>query len=384
MTWKAKAGPAKFRGVPFHAKATDHGTGRRGPVFQFPYKSTPHKDDLGRSARSFRVEGYVVGDDYLEQRDRLLAALETEGPGELIHPYYGTRRVAVGEDVSVRESDDEGGMATFSIPFIEVAEPSQPAAVVDAAAKVEESSAAARAATGEQFIARYVTDATYKDSAAGMLRSAALEIDQQISRAGMAAQELATMKRRVDRLYDSAETLVNSPEDMLSDLTDIFDGVDSTEALLKTYEFDAGIRPPATTSNREDEQTNFDQTNRLIQRLAAIRAVELAPSRTFESYDEALAARNTLTDLLDEQMEDAPDDVFPSLLQLRSDLVKAVPGDSSDLPRLLEHSQPFSVPSLVLAHTLYGNVDLELDLVARNKIKHPGFVFGDLEVLSDD
>ncbi len=64
--------------------------------------------------------------------------------------------------------------------------------------------------------------------------------------------------------------------------------------------------------------------------------------------------------------------------------MRAVPGEASDLPRLLRYVPPATVPSLVLAHRLYGDVALEADLVARNRVARPGFMLGGqaLEVLS--
>ena len=44
-----------------------------------------------------------------------------------------------------------------------------------------------------------------------------------------------------------------------------------------------------------------------------------------------------------------------------------------------------TLPALVITHTLYGNVDKEQDVIARNRIQHPGFTPGGevLEVLVD-
>jgi prophage DNA circulation protein len=88
---------------------------------------------------------------------------------------------------------------------------------------------------------------------------------------------------------------------------------------------------------------------------------------------------------LDQQAETAGDDVYQVLTDLRAALVRAVPGDESNLPRLLSFTPPTSAPSLVIVHRLYGNVDKDLDLVARNHLRHPGFVPGGraLEVLSN-
>jgi prophage DNA circulation protein len=123
---------ASFRGLPFFVDSSERAGGRRLVVHEFPLRDAPFVEDLGRKARTFRVEGYVIGDDYLAQRDSLLTALEdVSGPGELIHPHHGALRAScVG--VAVRETRAEGGLATFAIEFAEApAQGIAPVAAVD-------------------------------------------------------------------------------------------------------------------------------------------------------------------------------------------------------------------------------------------------------------
>src|SRR5262245_27796266 len=100
---------ASFRGAPFLVESSERSGGRRVVVHEFPLRDEPFVEDLGKRGSVFRVDGYVIGDDYLTQRDALLAALEDEsGPGELVHPYHGVRR-AVCVNLGVRETRSDGG-----------------------------------------------------------------------------------------------------------------------------------------------------------------------------------------------------------------------------------------------------------------------------------
>ena len=118
---------ASFRGVPFRTTDSDTGVGRRNEVHEYPMRDLPYADDLGR-AREFQVNGYVVGENYLQERDALIEALEAYGPGELIHPKYGMLNVVVLGRVSIRESHTEGGIARFAITFAEAGENTFPRA----------------------------------------------------------------------------------------------------------------------------------------------------------------------------------------------------------------------------------------------------------------
>ena len=145
MAWQDDlVGTASFRGVPFKTADAELGVGRRNVLNEYPLRDEPYTDDLGRRARLYRVDGHVIGPDYLQLRDALIEAFETKGPGELVHPRYGTRWVSLHDDyVRFRESHTEGGIARFSVVFVEDSDNRQPTAEADTAAEVERTSEAA-------------------------------------------------------------------------------------------------------------------------------------------------------------------------------------------------------------------------------------------------
>jgi len=102
----------------------------------------------------------------------------------------------------------------------------------------------------------------------------------------------------------------------------------------------------------------------------------------YDSIEEATAARDQVAGLLDEQAQGAGDTAYPALVNLRSEVLRAVPGGAA-FARVVTITRRVPVPSLLLAYQLYGSVDQEADVIARNNISHPGFVAGDLKVLSN-
>jgi len=79
----------------------------------------PFTNDMGRKARKYSVSAYVIGNDYMAQRDRLLTALEQGGSATLIHPFYGSLTVNVDGEIKVHHSRDNGGMCEISLQFVE-------------------------------------------------------------------------------------------------------------------------------------------------------------------------------------------------------------------------------------------------------------------------
>jgi prophage DNA circulation protein len=83
--------------VPFLVDTDSVPVGRRTQLHEFPQRDQPFVEDLGRRTRRYKFTGFVAGDDCLAQRDRLLTALDKPGPGELVHPWFGRLTVTAGE-----------------------------------------------------------------------------------------------------------------------------------------------------------------------------------------------------------------------------------------------------------------------------------------------
>jgi hypothetical protein len=99
---------ASFRGVPFFVGESERAGGRRAVGHEFPFRDDPFVRGPRPPAREFRIDGYVLGDDYLTQRDALLAALEDEsGPGRAGAPVL-RREARDLHDCSVKESREQG------------------------------------------------------------------------------------------------------------------------------------------------------------------------------------------------------------------------------------------------------------------------------------
>lgn len=133
--------PGSFRGVPFETTSADGTTGRRLAIHEFINRDLPYAEDLGRSRREYSLSMFVLGDDYFDQRDRLLRALETPGIGTLVHPTLGELEVVV-QSVRYNERREDGRMATFNVTFFEAGRPRYPTAEVDTGESVTESSTA--------------------------------------------------------------------------------------------------------------------------------------------------------------------------------------------------------------------------------------------------
>lgn len=389
MSWRENQRPATFRGVPFFTDTNEREGGRRTVTHEFPFSEDPDfTEDLGMKGRAFTVEGYVLGNDYEAARDKLLTALETPGPGELKHAQFGVRTVAV-LSYRVRETRVDGGLATFSIDFVETkAKVDTPTVSVNTTSAATYAVGNAKTSLSAAFLAKYVRLPAFFTAAAGGISTVSRALAAILDVKTLGAQQVAALTQTLSDISENAGELARAPADAIASLISVFDSL--TDALIaaasspsKTLLSLFGL-PLGDSAITAAEAENMAALDAAVKRLVIVSASSAVLTEPFPSYDEAVAARDAVLGALDTNVDEVTDDAYPSLLALRVALVNAVPGPDSDLPRLQYVTLPASLPSLVVAHRLYGDVDSELELVARNRLQNPIITPGGqvLEVLT--
>ena len=115
MNWRDRLLPASFRGVGCWVDQAKTPVGHKGRLHEYPQRDQPFFEGLGQQAKIHDLTAFIVGADCLEQRDKLLKALE-QGSGELVHPWLGRMQVKVGE-CDMTQTRQDGGLVTFALKF---------------------------------------------------------------------------------------------------------------------------------------------------------------------------------------------------------------------------------------------------------------------------
>ena len=151
MAWRDNLVPASFRGVPFTVSESENRAGgRRTAVHEYPGRDDPFVEDMGEITKTFSVEGFIVGDDFLERGQRLIDACNLPGAGELVHPYRGARTVVcqgIVETVRTRE----GRVARYEMTFVQAGANQFPTDEASVSDQVEAAADGAVEAVIEQF-----------------------------------------------------------------------------------------------------------------------------------------------------------------------------------------------------------------------------------------
>lgn len=112
---------ASFRNVPFLLVEDEGTSGRRAIPRAYPKKEVGWTEDNGAVLTQQQINGKLLGKNFQKQLEALLRALNTPGPGELVHPWFGIQKVQVGK-VTHRLSTEEGGIAYVTFEVFEAGE----------------------------------------------------------------------------------------------------------------------------------------------------------------------------------------------------------------------------------------------------------------------
>lgn len=381
MSWRDTLFPASYNDVPFNYVSHDHSGGRRLDVHEFPFRDRPQIDDLGRKAGEFSIEAYLIGDDYMVRRDRLLHELQRGGLGRLSHPYFGLINVGV-QSYKISESTDQGRICRISMTFIDGDAISAGGVVVITADQVVSASATLKtaAATNLATLPKPSSPAALQERIGqldALSRSLAADVNRLQSIADDLVEPVATVLRIGQTMRNDIQRIAALPDVTASTLKALADGVlglfsDSPDV---GYAVAMSWVVPASADALSQWQSSVG--------IAA--AAEFMASLSFDSSAAALAARDEWLAAVEQVSYSADDSLYIALVDVRAAVVADINERAARLPVITSYTSPVTLPALVIAHQLYGDATRADDLVARNGIRHPGFVPGgrELEVLAN-
>lgn len=394
MGWKERYREAEFRGIKFFVPNAEGSGGRRKVVDELPERDKPQIRDMGRKARRFTIDAYVLGENYDLARDVLISALEKKGPGKLVHPYIGNMIVDI-LDYSYRETFRETEICRFSLSCIESGDITFPASRVNTQQAVQIAKTEAIENSKLNFENLYILinkPTTAATAAKDTLDKALNSIDKAkatISSDSNYQWEIDTLKGKVISLaYDVVELAQGVTQGITFGTNFTDENAVTTENarsnyhdMQKLFDFE-----PTEIVGSEIELDPAHLISELTRDNAVINAAGLLGVMEYASVDEALNLQNLVLSYLDPMLDRVEDNLYYlALYNLRTKAVNDIAVRIKTLPVVMESWVSISLPALVISYDLYGNIDSESDIVSRNVMDHPGFSPGStrLKVLSN-
>jgi prophage DNA circulation protein len=395
MGWQEQYRQASFRKVEFFVNRAERTGGRRVVINELPKRDEPNTEDMGRRANGFTVEGYLLGDDFYEQKEDLITALEKVNSGKLVHPYYGILNVNC-TAYRITDTTSETRMCRITMDFVEAGPADTPAPAVNAKAEADTLKRQALEAASTNFVDLYSVvraPISVLDDAVAAVQQFFFKIDT-VKRV---VSNVAAFKRQLIALQNAPKALVNDGKELANAVLDLLTfGTYPTEGEVEInadnfldqfreqeqfFEFDGTPEEPTGTD------TPTAQINNLVQITAVITASGMIAEGEFKTYEDAKQTVDLIVLQIDRLLDSGlADSVHQAIRAQRRSIINDLNTRSTTLNRLADKVLPQSMPVIVISNELYGNVQGEEDIINRNNIVHPGFADGQtiLKVISSD
>jgi len=381
---------ATFRGHAFEVLDVSRSGGRRITTTEYPQRDIPFSQDLGRTARRYRFRFFIAEPDLAGKKSRLIAALESEGPGLLNHPTEGPLTVRV-ESYDITESTGMLDTVEFSASFVEDG-PTAPAAT-PATATAATFGDNLRTAVKEAYAARREV-LTVTDRVRRVL-TGDLE-DQCVAALGLIGQftgtDTSAYSDAVRAVSDGASTLWDDAEGEVDAWTGVFQAIPESadqrtaaESFTDAVAVAVSYAAQANLSDQEQATRDALVDGAVARALSALSvATESSVDEDWTAADDAIAAASLLSDLCDAIEPYALDsETLAALADIRTSAAQGILDEAASLPQLRTLDVPSSRTTWDLALALYGDGTRADEILERNGIADPIRVMGAIRVLTE-
>lgn len=405
-TWRDDLLPASFRGISFLIPQASVPVGQKGQLHEYPQRDEPFFEQLGKQAQVHTMTAWVIGDDCFERRDKLLEALQTPGPGELVHPWLGRMQVKVG-DCKLAHELTSGGMVSFDLTFY----PDKPLTFPTAKVNSQQQVVKASDSMLTSALARYKEAMAKVDQA----RLGLLRLRNSLSNVyTVIQQQFAPFVGVFTNLTGFVQSLMNSPGALSSLFSSYFSDFSLQDSAFA--DTNSSYRNAVATTTQQTEAVtaintvsqsggidsaaaaqataNLVQDALLVQVALIISEMPIAsqpvssgstPSVEQQAIlpvvrpevpvaDDVLQLRDSLSDAIFEASLKADPAHYVVMNTLRQTLVKHLTAVAESGVRLVDITPPETMSALVLAYQRFGDATRSAEVVQRNRIRHPGFV----------
>jgi len=419
---------ASFRGVPFKVIAARVKKGRRQAIHEYPFRDGGWPEDMGRALRVYSFSGYLIGDAAPVMQLLLDNAVETKGPGLLIHPTIGAVQVAVLSS-STAIHKDKMRVIEVAFEFIEQGGTVFPSAIIatgiavllaagnalTAANSDLGGTAGPVAAIGPTVIGegRAVVTSFAAATALGgadptgiVSMAAALpppDANTTYGRYGAgsattmlpAGTTVATLQAQLANQRAAVATATtgaiaaagsySASTDMMDPLAAIVeamragitDPANQVRVLLNLAAFTYTDNAGGTVGIGAAQATMRDAMTAACQQAAVISLARASASYQPSSYNDAANLREELSAALGQQITiagDAGNDAtYTALKALRASVIQDLTVRGASLPTVVTVTLPTNLPSLAIAQRLYTDASRSDQIAAESGAIHPAF-----------
>jgi len=391
---------ASYKGATFLFESNSVTAGRKIVTQEFVNSNQRVVEDLGLLNDTISMTGFIGGDNYFQDRDRLITALKSAGSGQLSHPTLGILTVTA-EPYTMVETTGELGRARFELKFI-VAQ--------DIVAPRRGGSSASEANTKangilDKLVALFSGSYNVSSNIPASYLDSLSKIDQVVRGFNTAALKFRAEDNRAnDSFFDLLKTTVDGRLTLVGNaslygerINQLINGLDDlgnngservqlANQLSSFGDTDIAILPRGDsllTKAQQEIKENRQDVNDTIQAMALISSYRAAPLVEFVTVLDV----QTLRELLDEQyfnIIESPilnNDVINDINILRA-TVRSFLDESEKVAFKIQTVETKTQPATIITYQQYGNLDQFDNIIDINNLTDISFVSGEIDVLT--
>ncbi len=399
--------PCTFKGAFWFARATPTTGGRKTAKKPIVNSDRQIVEDLGLQPRAFTINGIVaqrttndgtVLQTYQEVKDDILAALESRGTGELVHPFFGSLKNIQVTTWNLDERMTSLGSTPLSVSF-EISDtdglPQEAPAVLGGV--VAKSNSANKSLENSVKDNMTITDkftASYK-AAVDKVTDIVAAVEDAVAPLSQITSAIDQFTKDLRDLAADATTLVTTPADLA---TSIRNSVESMNALFATpvaifdsmrrlFDFgdlDINFIADTSTSAGKERRKNADLLNVQVQGTALSQAYVAAAQLDLTSVEDIDVVQGLLETqfqkmVVADEWESEPQE---GLTETRLALTAFFDAQRATKPRRTTIQLRAQVPARVLAYRFYEDSTRGDQIAELNEVGDAAFVEGEVEILT--
>ena len=394
---------ASFRGIPFRVRSDSNGSGRRGTTHEYIFRDKPFREDTGKAAEEIRIEAFIDGNnnsfngqtlDYIQLRDLLRDAMINDPtPGILILPTWGEFKVAPLR-IDVTTSNRTEGICRMQLTFVESGEQSFPSVRnnlpettrIDADALT--ASVANEAGNGTILTKDPDGGVDESEEIAGVFTEST---DIALNSGDQDQNALEEFTRKFTTYKDDLRAALFTPVDFYTDTKEAYedlrsvwpsenqnDAFDAFRDIFNSAVDDIGKIVSIVTPDRQNQEKNSQLLRDGFRNIMLAQMSIITANQAFVSTSQVQQRRDEIAGLFDQQILNASNnfdrDQRDSLVVLRTSTLATLESVQGTLPEEKTEVLNNSVPSFVLANSLYGDSLRGREIADANEILNPLFL----------
>lgn len=384
---------ASFRGARFLIDTSSSSGGRKSVTHEYPNTDKRFVEDLGELRETYTMTGIISGNNYVADRDNLIAQLKAGGSGELVHPFFGSVTVFA-KPYSLTQNLNELGVARFSLTFERTNQPVFPVVNANNKSFISDLKDKVLGKLEENFPGVFeVTKKFTKNFTAAKDKLTSLTDKLQIipdtilkitSVSNEYGAKLRKFKDNINVLIATPFALVGNLKGTLSSFAGLGrTAQDKFDLLTGLFDFgDDDVVIVPTTVSKVERKKNNDIVNAYVQVTALAESYDIITSLTFDTEEDV----KTVETILEEQYEKVvnlpilSNDTITAIKDLRVQVRIFLDQQTVNAFKISE-IETYPIPMSVLAYQYYGDTSKTQQLIDLNNTLEPSFVEGTVKIL---